>query len=323
MSPCCHATSASPSRNRWLRRRVSHWPHSSVRVIRCSTRSSTSRSSVTAISCAEAPCWSTSAIRASVRACCSILSTPFRMPDLPARVSAASSPSACSMSRSTPTATRDICTTRPISTTGRSPRTSPALRRSCRDPNAAWIGRELEQKAQGYAIAHVVPEHLAEVRARKLELIDKTEAAVKDRLTKEISLLGSPCRAAEAAGAGRQAQCPAQLGRGPQARRCSAGAPGKAPGGAEAGAPDLAAAAGGARRAAGGAGGLDRSHGRAAAPASTASPDTQAAAARARADRHGDRARPRLRADRPRVREARLRHREPRARHRASCASSR
>src|SRR5262249_6206855 len=54
-------------------------------------------------------------------------------------------------------------------------------------PECAWISRELEQTAQGYAVAHVVPEHLAEVRARKLELIAKTEAAVKDRLTKEIS----------------------------------------------------------------------------------------------------------------------------------------
>jgi hypothetical protein len=35
-------------------------------------------------------------------------------------------------------------------------------------------------------VVSVVPEHLAEVRARKVELIDKTEAAVKDRLTKEI-----------------------------------------------------------------------------------------------------------------------------------------
>ena len=50
-----------------------------------------------------------------------------------------------------------------------------------------WINREIEQKAQGYAIAHVVPEHLAEVRSQKLELIAKTEAAVKDRLTKEIA----------------------------------------------------------------------------------------------------------------------------------------
>jgi SNF2 family DNA or RNA helicase len=54
-------------------------------------------------------------------------------------------------------------------------------------PECAWINRELEAVAQGYAIAHVVPEHLEEVRSRKLELIAKTEAAVKDRLTKEIS----------------------------------------------------------------------------------------------------------------------------------------
>jgi SNF2 family DNA or RNA helicase len=51
----------------------------------------------------------------------------------------------------------------------------------------AWIDRALEAKAQGYAVAEVVPEHLAEVRGRKLELIAKTEAAVKDRLTKEIT----------------------------------------------------------------------------------------------------------------------------------------
>jgi hypothetical protein len=54
-------------------------------------------------------------------------------------------------------------------------------------PECAWINRELEQKAQGYAIAHVVPEHLADVRTGKLALIAKTEAAVKERLTKEIT----------------------------------------------------------------------------------------------------------------------------------------
>src|SRR2546425_322411 len=54
-------------------------------------------------------------------------------------------------------------------------------------PECAWIARELEQKAQSHAVAHIVPEHLAEVRARKLDLIARTEAAVKDRLTKEIS----------------------------------------------------------------------------------------------------------------------------------------
>ena len=54
-------------------------------------------------------------------------------------------------------------------------------------PECQWINRNLEQQAQGYAIANVVPQHLAEVRDRKLELINKTEAAVKDRLTKEIT----------------------------------------------------------------------------------------------------------------------------------------
>jgi superfamily II DNA or RNA helicase len=56
-----------------------------------------------------------------------------------------------------------------------------------RQPECDWIDRELEHKALSYAVAHVVPEHLEEVRSRKLELIAKTEAAVKERLTKEIS----------------------------------------------------------------------------------------------------------------------------------------
>ena len=51
----------------------------------------------------------------------------------------------------------------------------------------AWLDRDLEQKAQAYAVAHVVPEHRREVRDARLALIAKTEAAVKDRLTKEIA----------------------------------------------------------------------------------------------------------------------------------------
>lgn len=53
-------------------------------------------------------------------------------------------------------------------------------------PESAWITRDLEQKALGYAIAHIVPEHLDEVRGRRLQWIEKARAAVKDRLTKEI-----------------------------------------------------------------------------------------------------------------------------------------
>jgi hypothetical protein len=54
-------------------------------------------------------------------------------------------------------------------------------------PESAWITRALEPRAQGHAIAHLVPEHLQEVRGPRLTLIAKTRAAVKDRLTKEIT----------------------------------------------------------------------------------------------------------------------------------------
>ena len=50
-----------------------------------------------------------------------------------------------------------------------------------------WIGSELEQVAQQYAVSHMVPEHLEEIRNAKRPLIAKTKAAVQDRLTKEIS----------------------------------------------------------------------------------------------------------------------------------------
>jgi len=53
-------------------------------------------------------------------------------------------------------------------------------------PESAWITRDLEQKALAHAIAEVVPEHLKEVRTRRIAWIDKARAAVKDRLTKEI-----------------------------------------------------------------------------------------------------------------------------------------
>jgi superfamily II DNA or RNA helicase len=54
-------------------------------------------------------------------------------------------------------------------------------------PECGWISAGLEDKARTHAIGTVVQEHLAEVRQRRLELIAKTEAAVKDRLTKEIN----------------------------------------------------------------------------------------------------------------------------------------
>ena len=52
---------------------------------------------------------------------------------------------------------------------------------------AGWLSRDLEGEARGYAIASLVPEHLAEVRRRREELIDKTIHAVRERLLKEIN----------------------------------------------------------------------------------------------------------------------------------------
>ncbi len=54
-------------------------------------------------------------------------------------------------------------------------------------PECAWVTRDLEQQALGHAIAHVVPDHVTEVRGRRMGWIEKTRAAVKDRLTKEIT----------------------------------------------------------------------------------------------------------------------------------------
>jgi hypothetical protein len=63
----------------------------------------------------------------------------------------------------------------------------PAVQEILDRPECTWIQGGLEQKAQTHAIAVVVPEHLAEVRDRKLDLLARTEAAVKERLTKEIT----------------------------------------------------------------------------------------------------------------------------------------
>ncbi len=54
-------------------------------------------------------------------------------------------------------------------------------------PECAWLDRELETRAQTHAITSVVPEHIRDVSGPRLELIAKTEKAVKERLTKEIN----------------------------------------------------------------------------------------------------------------------------------------
>jgi superfamily II DNA or RNA helicase len=49
-----------------------------------------------------------------------------------------------------------------------------------------WLRKSLEPQATKYAIAHLMPEHLQEVKQRKEDLVTKTIKAVKERLTKEI-----------------------------------------------------------------------------------------------------------------------------------------
>ncbi|HEY7414074.1 MAG TPA: helicase-related protein [Ktedonobacteraceae bacterium] len=51
----------------------------------------------------------------------------------------------------------------------------------------SWLRSDLENQALSYAVAELVPRHLAEVKQRKEALILKTMAAVRDRLTKEIN----------------------------------------------------------------------------------------------------------------------------------------
>jgi len=68
----------------------------------------------------------------------------------------------------------------------------------------AWLrGENLERRATAYAVENLVPRHLERVRQRRIELIDKTEAAVQERLTKEINywdLRAAELRAAEQSG---------------------------------------------------------------------------------------------------------------------------
>jgi SNF2 family DNA or RNA helicase len=53
--------------------------------------------------------------------------------------------------------------------------------------NASWLKGDLEGQALSYAAQSLVPTHFEEVKRWRLELVAKTEAAVRDRLAKEIA----------------------------------------------------------------------------------------------------------------------------------------
>ncbi|NLN07231.1 MAG: DUF3883 domain-containing protein [Firmicutes bacterium] len=52
--------------------------------------------------------------------------------------------------------------------------------------NQQWLQTNIEEIAIGYAIEHIIPEHVNEVRERKTKLVNKTAKAVKERLTAAI-----------------------------------------------------------------------------------------------------------------------------------------
>ena len=52
---------------------------------------------------------------------------------------------------------------------------------------APWLSGQVEQRALAYAIAELVPKHLADVKQRRLAEIDKVEREVRARLTREIN----------------------------------------------------------------------------------------------------------------------------------------
>lgn len=67
----------------------------------------------------------------------------------------------------------------------------PSLEEILSRPETAWISgsnaKEIEKAIINYAITSVARQHFEEVKARRSEWINKTRAAVKDRLTKEIN----------------------------------------------------------------------------------------------------------------------------------------
>jgi superfamily II DNA or RNA helicase len=76
---------------------------------------------------------------------------------------------------------------------------------------APWLAGQVEQRALGYAIANVVPQHLAEVKQRRLTEIDKVEREVRERLNREINYWDArAARLREEERAGREQRINAQ-----------------------------------------------------------------------------------------------------------------
>ncbi len=76
---------------------------------------------------------------------------------------------------------------------------------------APWLAAGVEGRALGHAIAHLVPQHLGEVKRRRLPEIDKVEREVRARLTREINYWdGRAARLREEERAGKEQRVNAQ-----------------------------------------------------------------------------------------------------------------
>ena len=143
---------------------------------------------VTAICCGAARCWWTSAIPARARACCSFSSTQFRTPASPrAGERRVISKRMLYVEMDADGNARHLnyapyLDYRPLA------EGEPAIAAILARPECAWIGRGTwRRRRRATPSPTSCRSILPRSATRKLELLDKTEAAVKDRLTKEIN----------------------------------------------------------------------------------------------------------------------------------------
>jgi hypothetical protein len=92
------------------------------------------------------------------------------------------------------------------------------------------FGLEQERVAVAYAINALVPRHLEDVRQRRLDLIARTEAAVQDRLTREINFWDRRANELSQQERAGPAQCAPELAAGARAGRRAIGPVGQAHG---------------------------------------------------------------------------------------------
>ncbi len=77
-----------------------------------------------------------------------------------------------------------------------------------------WLKKELEGQALAHAVATLVPDHLNEVKTRRVGMVEKTTAAVQERLVKEINYWNSRAvKLDEEVSAGKQPRVQPEMAR--------------------------------------------------------------------------------------------------------------